>query len=61
MFDLKQDEDEIIVSLTGFYGQFLDMDQLTLTANLLYAERDSDITFYDGEAVVGSLGLMYTF
>jgi len=30
-------------------------------ASLLVAERDSDIGFYDAEATVASVGLLYKF
>ena len=61
VFDKKQDEDEVVVSLTGFYARFFDVPNLSGMASLLYAKRDSKITFYDADASVASLGLLYTF
>ncbi len=61
VFDKKQDEDEVVASLTGFYAQLFDVPSLSGMASLLYTRRDSEITFYDAEASVASLGLLYTF
>lgn len=61
VFGEKQDEEELLASVTGFMGRFLGVDHLSLTAGLLYAERDSRITFYDAEAMIGSLGVLYKF
>ncbi len=61
VFGLKQDEEEVIASVNAIYGEFLGAKELALTFSLLFAERDSDITFYDAEAIVGTTGLMYFF
>lgn len=61
VFDKKQDEDEVAASITGFYARLFDVPSLSGMASLLYTRRDSDITFYDAEASVASLGLLYTF
>lgn len=61
VFDAKQDEDEFFASVTGFVNRFLGYDDWSLTAGLVYAERDSDITFYEAESFAASLGVMYFF
>lgn len=61
VFGEKQDEDEVVLSLTGFYARFFGQPNLSGMASLLYTRRDSQITFYDAEASVASLGLLYTF
>jgi hypothetical protein len=61
VFGEKQDEDEVIASVTGIMGRFMGYDAWSLTAGLLYAKRDSDIVFYESESFVASLGVMYFF
>lgn len=61
VFDQKQDETEVVASVTGFYGQLWGIKKLSGMATLLYAKRDSDINFFTAEASVISLGLLYAF
>lgn len=61
VFDRKQDEDEVVLSTTGFYAGLFNLPRLSGMASLLYAKRDSRITFFDSEATVASLGVLYTF
>lgn len=61
VFDRRQDEDEVVLSTTGFYARLLDIPHLSGLASLLYARRDSRITFFDSEATVVSLGMLYNF
>jgi hypothetical protein len=61
VFGRKQDEDERVFSVTGFYGNLFDQPNLSGMASVLVAERDSDIGFYDAEATVASVGLFYKF
>jgi len=61
VFDRKQDEDTVMVSLSGIYPGLFGRKDLSGMASLLYAERDSDIDFHDSEATVASLGVLYTF
>ncbi|HMP75192.1 MAG TPA: DUF2860 family protein [Kiritimatiellia bacterium] len=61
VFGLKQDEEEWVLSVTGIYGNLFDQPNLSGMASLLVAERDSDIGFYDAEATVASVGLLYKF
>lgn len=61
VFDEKQDESEVVASITGFYGNLFNQPTLSGLASLLYAKRDSNITFYDAEATVASLGVLYAF
>jgi len=61
VFDEKADADEFLISVTGFYSRFFDIDNLSGMASLLYAESDSDIDFYYSEATLVSLGVLYRF
>lgn len=61
VFGKKQDEDEVMLSTTGFYAKLFDIPGLSGMASLLYAKRNAQITFYDGEATVVSLGVLYNF
>lgn len=61
VFGEKQDEEEVVVSVTGFCAELFEVRGLAGMASLLHARRDSDITFYDAEASVASLGVLYNF
>lgn len=61
VFDEKQDETEVVASVTGFYGNLFNQPGLAGMATLLHAKRDSKITFYDAEATVATLGVLYNF
>jgi len=61
VFGMKQDEETVMLSLTGIYPGIFGKKQLSGMAGLLYAERDSDIDFHDSEATVFNLGIMYMF
>lgn len=61
VFGEKQDEDEVVVSTSGFYGRLFGIPSLSGMVSLLYADRDSRIAFFDSAARVASLGVLYQF
>lgn len=61
VFDRKQNGDEAVVSVSAFYAGLFEVPQLSAVTSLLYTRRDSHITFFDAEASVASLSLLYNF
>ena len=60
MFGEPRDKQELLITGSAFYGNTSDVSSLWGVARPL-AERECTITFYDAEAFVPDVGLLYRF
>jgi len=61
IYDKTRNDNRYGFGIIGFYKRFLDVQGLTLTANVLINRQDSNIDFYDSEIDLYFLSLLYTF
>ena len=61
LYGKTRNDDRYGFGIIGFYKRFLDVEGLSLTANVLINRQDSNIDFYDSEIDLYFLSLFYRF
>jgi hypothetical protein len=61
IYDKTRNDNRYGFGIIGFYKRFLDVQGLSLTANVLLNRQDSNIDFYDSEIDLYFLSLLYVF